>query len=131
MATELEKFSQFEILYNGDGALPCVAYKLTPGEHGFSLYDLSDRVRMKGWQIASYPLPADRDNTVVQRILVRRGVSRDMASLLLDAIKDCLVYFAENPVSSKTAKAGYHHQEETQEDHHPCHFGLVSDHGPA
>ena len=29
-------------------------------DHGFTLYDLSERVRMRGWLIASYPLPADR-----------------------------------------------------------------------
>ena len=44
-------------MYDGRGALPAVAYKLKPGVTQFNLYDLSDRIRTRGWLIASYPLP--------------------------------------------------------------------------
>lgn len=109
LAKELSKINEFDIIYDGNGALPCVAYKLLPGSHGYSLYDLSERVRMTGWQIASYPLPEEREDVVVQRILIRHGVSRDMTSLLLNDIKRCVEYFKENPVNHSSAKPGYHH----------------------
>jgi glutamate decarboxylase len=99
------------MLYSGVGGLPAVAYTLKdPARADFSLYDLSDRVRMRGWQIASYPLPADRQDTVVQRILVRHGVSRDMASLLIQDIKASLDFFRKHPVPrTGDQRVGYHH----------------------
>lgn len=111
LANEIVQMGPFELLYNGLGGLPAVAYTLKdPGNAGFSLYDLSDRVRMRGWQIASYPLPPNRQNTVVQRILVRHGVSRDMASLLANDIRQALDYFAKHPtVPTDEHRASYHH----------------------
>ena len=101
----------FEMLYDGTGGLPAIAYTLKdPGTAGFSLYDLSDRVRMRGWQIASYPLPANRQDTVVQRILVRQGVSRDMASLLADDMRRALEHFKAHPTpASGEDRRGFHH----------------------
>ncbi len=109
LAGELAKIELFEMIYDGHGALPAVAYKLTDGDHGFTLYDLSERVRMRGWQIASYPLPSNRQETVVQRILIRHGVSRDLAELLLEDIKRALDHLRKNPVPNPTARQGFHH----------------------
>ena len=110
LAAELAKLGPLEILYDGNGGLPCVCYRLTEGlEHGFTLYDLSDRVRIRGWQIASYPLPPNRHDTVVQRILVRHGVSRDLAALLLEEIKRALDHLRDNPVPRSTSGPSFSH----------------------
>jgi glutamate decarboxylase len=111
LASEIAAIGPFSLLYDGNGGLPAVAYTLKdPPSAGFSLYDLSDRVRMRGWQIASYPLPPNRQQTVVQRILVRHGVSRDMASLLVDDIRRAVEHFKKNPVSpAGEHRASYHH----------------------
>jgi glutamate decarboxylase len=111
LAAEIAKMGPFEMLYDGKGGLPAVAYTLKDPEHAaFSLYDLSDRVRMRGWQIASYPLPANRQDTVVQRILVRHGVSRDMASLLVDDLRRALEFFKKHPVPrTGDERVSYHH----------------------
>jgi glutamate decarboxylase len=101
----------FTLLYDGNGGLPAIAYTLTdPLDAGFSLYDLADRVRMRGWQIASYPLPPARHDTVVQRILVRHGVSRDMAGLLAADIRRALDHFKAHPVPHTPGhRVGFHH----------------------
>lgn len=109
LGAELAKLGPFDMVYDGYGGPPAVAYKLKDGDHGFTLYDLSERVRMRGWQIASYPLPADRDETVVQRILIRHGVSRDLAALLLEDIKRALEHLAKNSIANSTAGPGFHH----------------------
>ncbi|PWQ93839.1 glutamate decarboxylase [Leucothrix arctica] len=109
LGAELAKIDQFEMVYDGHGGLPAVAYRLTEGDHGFTLYDVSERVRMRGWQIASYPLPSDREDTVVQRILIRHGVSRDLAQLVLKDIKSAIEHLSNNPIPNSTAKAGFHH----------------------
>jgi len=84
---------------------------LKPGtDPGFSLYDLSDRVRMRGWQIASYPLPPGRQQTVVQRILVRHGVSRDMARLLVADLNRAIAHLKKHPSErAGDHEIGYHH----------------------
>ena len=62
-----------------------VSWKLKEGvDHPFTLFDLADRLRTRGWQVPAYTMPADRQDLAVQRILVRQGFSRDEASLLMD-----------------------------------------------
>lgn len=110
LAQELACLPEIEMLYGGEGGLPAVCYKLKDDVRGFTLYDLSERVRMHGWQIASYPLPPGRKDTVVQRILVRHGVSRDMASMLLEDIRRALDHLRKNPVTHSSARPrGHHH----------------------
>jgi glutamate decarboxylase len=111
LAEEISALGLFDILYDGNGGLPAVAYTLKDSAGaGFSLYDLSDRVRMRGWQIASYPLPPDRQETVVQRILVRHGVSRDMAKLLVADIRRAVAHLQKHPSErAMNHEIGYHH----------------------
>ncbi len=96
-----------------DQGIPTLCWKLKDGgEPGFSLYDLADRLRARGWQVPAYSLPANCETEVVQRILVRHGVSRDLAMLLLDDIKKAMDYFAKHPVQvpmDSTEASGFHH----------------------
>ncbi|MEO7017953.1 MAG: hypothetical protein ABI130_06290 [Leifsonia sp.] len=51
----------------------------------WNLYHLSERLRLKGWLIPAYPTPDNLADLVVQRIVVRNGLSRNLAeSLVLD-----------------------------------------------
>jgi len=110
LAGEIAKLGPLELVYDGKGALPLVCYKLKDGcDHGFTLYDLSERVRLRGWLIASYPLPAKRESTIIQRILIRHGVSRDLAQLLLDDLGRALKHLRENPVPHSSAGPTFHH----------------------
>lgn len=111
LADEVTAMGPFDMVYDGRGGLPAIAYTLRdPMRAGFSLYDLSDRLRMRGWQIASYPLPPDRQDTVVQRILIRYGVSRDMATMLADDIRCALTHFSKHPLApSVQHRPSYHH----------------------
>jgi len=109
VAGRLSELDEIEMLYDGRGGLPAVCYKLRDGVTGFTAYDLSERLRMRGWQIASYPLPPDRKETVVQRILIRYGVTHDMASLLCTDIERAVEYFRKHPVHDSTAGPSHHH----------------------
>ncbi|CAM3547508.1 glutamate decarboxylase [Parendozoicomonas haliclonae] len=110
IAKQIEDMEPFKVLYDGVGGLPGLSYTLKPGDWGFTLYDLSDRVRMRGWQIASYPLPAHRDGTVIQRIMIRHGVSRDLASLLVNDIKRSVEYLQKHPVDTTMShQPGFSH----------------------
>ena len=110
LADGIAKIDMLELVYDGRGALPAVCYRLkNPETAGFTLFDLTQHVRMRGWQIASYKLPRNREETIVQRVLIRRGVTRDMAALLLTDIKRALNHLQENPVKHSTAGPSFHH----------------------
>ena len=113
LADEIDKLGPFKIIYNGRGGIPAMSWSLKEGiDPGFNLYDLSDRIRMRGWQIAAYSMPANRQDLVIMRVLVRHGFSRDLADLLVDDLKRCMAYFEKNPVSHKAVEeesGGYMH----------------------
>jgi len=109
----LREVPDFEVIYDGRGGIPAVTWSLVEGKkHNFNLYDLSDRLRSRGWQVPAYSMPPHREDLVVMRALVRHGFSRDLADLLVEDLKRCLAYFAKNPVTqSLTAEtaSGFSH----------------------
>ena len=115
LAGEIEKLGPFEILYDGqmDAGIPALCWKMKDGvDPGFSLYDLADRLRSRGWQVPAYSLPANCQDVVIQRILVRHGVSRDLGSLLVDDMKRAMDYFKQHPIESSMKAdeaSGFHH----------------------
>ena len=100
LADEIGKLGPFEIIFDGRGGLPGLCWKMKEGvSHPFTLYDFADRLRSRGWQVPAYSMPANRQDLVIQRIVVRHGVSRDLAGLLLEDMKRCLKHFEKRPVS--------------------------------
>ena len=79
LAKEIEKTGIFEIINDGS-ELPVVCYKLKEDPNReWTLYDLSDRLLMKGWQVPAYPLPKDLDQLIIQRLVVRADFGMNMA----------------------------------------------------
>jgi len=83
LSSEIAKLGPFELLSDGSD-LPVFAFKLRDDVTGYSVYDLSERLRMRGWQVPAYTFPANLEDMSVMRIVVRNGFSMDLASLLLD-----------------------------------------------
>jgi glutamate decarboxylase len=101
LADEIGRMGPFEMVYAGRGGLPALTWKLKEGvEHGYTLFDLADRLRTTGWLVPAYTLPADRQDLAVQRILVRHGFSRDLGDLLLEDFRRALAHLEKHPVST-------------------------------
>jgi glutamate decarboxylase len=116
LAGEIAEMGPFEVLFDGDmkTGIPALSWTIKKGydTHGYTLYDLADRLRSRGWQVPAYSMPPNREDLVIQRILVRHGVSRDLASLLVEDMKRCFDYFKAHPVTSPLSEeeaGGYHH----------------------
>jgi glutamate decarboxylase len=115
LAGEIAKLGPFEVIYDGDMAcgIPAMCWKMKEGaDAGFTLYDFADRLRTRGWQVPAYALPANREDLVIQRILVRHGVSRDLSSILLEDMKRSLEHFEKHPVHTamtSTEASGFNH----------------------
>ena len=56
----------------------------------WTLYDLQDRLQQSGWMVPAYTMPKDIENMVVMRIVIRQGMSRDMADMLLRDIENAV-----------------------------------------
>ena len=115
IAAEIEKMGPFEMIYNGDMSrgIPALCWKIKEGtDPGFSLYDVADRLRARGWQVPAYALPANCTDLSIQRILVRHGVSRDLGSLLVDDIKASMAHLDKHPAQTPLDHqdgSGFHH----------------------
>ncbi|MGX1775454.1 glutamate decarboxylase [Nocardia brasiliensis] len=105
LAAGLREFGMFEPIHDGDPrhGITAVSWRLT-GDPGFNLYDLSDRLRSRGWLIAAYPLPAHRDNEIIMRAVIRHGFTVDMADLLLADFDRCVKQLARHPFSTSLTR---------------------------
>ena len=77
--------------------LPVFAFKLRDEITCYSVFDLSERLRMRGWQVPAYTFPADLTDTAVMRIVVRNGFSMDLANLLLDDLRRHVAMLEHHP----------------------------------
>ena len=106
LASELEKTGLFQIYNNGEN-LPIVCYKLRDDvKVDWTLYDLADRLLMKGWQVPAYPLPADLQDTIIQRIVCRADLSHNLAELYLRDLKAAIEDLNNARVLNQKSKTG-------------------------
>ena len=100
VAQELKKLGPFELIHDGNPTrgIPTVVWTLRADQElGFNLYDLSDRLRLRGWQVPAYPFTGELAHQAFQRILVKRDFSREMADLLLTDIRNAITHFESHP----------------------------------
>ena len=72
------------IMYEEATEIPILCWSLDPAAgKSWTLYDLDDRLRMHGWQIPAYPLPANMEDVTCQRIVTRADLSMTMADKFL------------------------------------------------
>jgi glutamate decarboxylase len=115
LAGEIAKMGPFDVVYDGapEAGIPCLCWTLNESaDPGFNLFDLADRLRARGWQVPAYTLPANCQDRAIQRILVRNGVSRDLASLLLDDMRTALAHLQKHPAKTPLGgndASGFHH----------------------
>ena len=109
LAGRVQAMGPFELLYDGEGGLPAVSYKLADPASTWSLYDLSDQLRQRGWQVPAYPLPPDRQDTVIQRVLVRHGIGRDKIALLVDDMERSVDRLSAGRPPTDAERTGFHH----------------------
>jgi glutamate decarboxylase len=83
LSGEIASLGPFELLTDGS-ELPVFAFRLRdPAAVTYTVFDLSERLRQRGWLVPAYTFPEDMQDTAVLRIVIRNGFSMDMARLLL------------------------------------------------
>jgi glutamate decarboxylase len=92
LASEIEQIGPYRLITRGD-ELPVFAFTLKPEVRNYTVFDVSDKLRERGWLVPAYTYPENRQDLSVLRIVVRSGMSHDMADLLLDALRDRTAFF--------------------------------------
>jgi glutamate decarboxylase len=79
---QLAAGGHFELISDGS-AIPVIAARLT-GDRGYTEFDVSHELRASGWQVPAYTLPEAATDVSVLRVVVREGLSADLARALHD-----------------------------------------------
>jgi glutamate decarboxylase len=95
LSAEIAKLGPFELLTQGRD-LPVFAFKMKEPTN-YTVFDLSERLRDRGWILPAYTFPEHLEDLAVLRVVVREGFSHDMAQMLLKDLRRHLQFFEAQP----------------------------------
>lgn len=84
LSTRLQETGEFKVMNNAKH-IPVVTFSFAKDEK-FSLFDLSYRIRERGWIVPAYSLPPHAENITIMRVVVRENFTRDMVDIFVDDI---------------------------------------------
>ena len=109
-ADAIAALGPFKLLTDGS-ELPVFAFTLKDADAPFTVFDLSERLRDRGWTVPAYTFPENRQDLAALRIVVRNGFSRDLADLLMADLQRHVDFFAklEAPLPPPPEGGGFAH----------------------
>jgi glutamate decarboxylase len=87
LSSQISQMTPYRVLTRGD-ELPVFAFTLADDIKNYTVFDVADRLRARGWLVPAYSFPENRQDLSVLRIVVRSGMNLDMADLLLNHLKE-------------------------------------------
>ncbi len=87
ISTGVAKIGPYRLLSDGSD-LPVFAFALAPEVKNYTVFDVSDRLRQRGWLVPAYTFPENRQDLNVLRVVVRAGMNFEMADMLLEHLRD-------------------------------------------
>lgn len=81
ISTALGGMGYFDIVHSGND-LPVVCIKVKDGK-SFDVFQISDLLKQRGWIVPAYAMAPNAQDVSVLRIVVREGLSLDLAQLLI------------------------------------------------
>jgi len=109
LSSEIAKIGPYRLLTEGRD-LPVFAFTLDPSVKNYTVFDVSDRLRQRGWLVPAYTFPENRQDLSVLRIVVRAGMNLEMADVLLEHLRDATGYLTSltNPLPDYKQQAFAH-----------------------
>jgi glutamate decarboxylase len=110
LASQIGELGPFELLTNGD-ELPVFAFTLKDDVDNFTVFDVSNAMRERGWQVPAYTFPENRTDLAALRVVVRQGFGHDMADLLVADLERQLprLQAQPTPVHDATSASAFRH----------------------
>jgi glutamate decarboxylase len=106
----LTAMPEFDVIADGR-ELPVVTFALDPAVRKYDVYDVSRKLRERGWLVPAYTMPPKRDDLAVLRVVVRNGFSHDMAELFLRDLRSAVEWLddLQAPMPHEGQPQGFHH----------------------
>ena len=99
----------FRLITDGS-ELPVFAFALQNPGGAYTVFDVSERLRENGWLIPAYTFPENRQDLAVLRVVIRNGMSRDLADLLVADLKTHMARLDQLQAPlPQPAHEGFHH----------------------
>ncbi|MGW3418402.1 glutamate decarboxylase [Streptomyces phaeochromogenes] len=111
LAERVEALGDFRLLTRGD-QLPVFAFTTAPDITSYDVFDVSRRMRERGWLLPAYTFPENRQDLSVLRVVCRNGFSSDLAELFVEDLGSLLPELRQqqHPLArDKGAATGFHH----------------------
>ncbi len=86
LAAGVAAIGPYDLVSSGED-LPVFSFALDPDVRNYTVFDVSDRLRERGWLVPAYNYPQNRQDLAVLRIVVRSGMTFDMADALLQDLR--------------------------------------------
>jgi glutamate decarboxylase len=110
LSGKIAEIGPFELITRGD-ELPVFAFRLKDDVANFTVFDVSNALRERGWQVPAYTFPKNREDLAALRVVVRRGFTHDLADLLVGDLRRQLPRLERQPApvhDASTASAFRH-----------------------
>jgi len=106
----IEQMDAYELITRGD-ELPVFAFKVRDDVDTFTAFDVSDKLRERGWLVPAYTFPKNREDLAVLRVVCRNGFSRDMADMFLTDLRRATDYLSNlsGPLPTGQRNVGFSH----------------------
>nr|WP_062340778.1 glutamate decarboxylase [Herbidospora sakaeratensis] len=110
LSRKIGELGVFRLISRGD-ELPVFAFTTADSVTAFDVFDVSRRLRERGWLVPAYTFPKDREDLAVLRIVVRNGFTHDLADLLLADLERVLpdLEAQPHPMHRDMKAMGFHH----------------------
>src|SRR4051812_41183748 len=109
LSSHIAELGPFALVSDGS-TLPVFAFRMADDVDRYSVFDVSEVLRGKGWLVPAYTMPPKLEEMGVLRVVVRNGFSHDLGHMLLDD----LTWAAERlekhgPLGGAEEHAAFHH----------------------
>ena len=105
LSQRIGELGPFELLTHGE-ELPVFAFTLGDEIDNYTVFDVSNALRERGWQVPAYTFPENRADLAALRVVVRRGFTHDLADLLVADLERQLPRLERQPEPIHDAATG-------------------------
>jgi glutamate decarboxylase len=109
LSARIAELGPFELLTHGD-ELPVFAFTVSDNVENYTVFDVSNALRERGWQVPAYTFPENRTDLAALRVVVS-GFTHDLADLLIKDIERQLprLHSQPAPVHSESTATSFAH----------------------
>jgi glutamate decarboxylase len=110
LASRIAEIGPFELVSDGSG-IPAFAFRLHEDIDGYTVFDVSEALRIKGWLVPAYHMPPAMQDVAVLRVVVRNDFSHDLAGMLLEHLRWAVSRLERAAVThaDEDSRSAFHH----------------------